>query len=138
MAITYHRMQYNQRLKDDLLGGSSGPLVSWRGTAEMETYGDIRFMELRCKSSTDVLEHSILTVGRRNDRVQILHRVSPLNGSKTATSCTLVFGAADFGLHASLTVLSKFMTNRRCQVPDVWHPHGSDTTTLTGAFPRET
>ena len=23
--------------------------------------------------------------------------------------CTLVFGAADFGLHASLTILSKFM-----------------------------
>ena len=34
---------------------------------------------------------------------------------KTETRDTLVFGAADFGLHASLTILSKFMAGRRCQ-----------------------
>jgi len=125
MSITYHRMEYNQRLQDDLLGefNQTARPATTRNSA-MRTYDNIRFLEFWCKSSTDVLERSVITVGCCNNRVQILHTQSVLRAAqKTETRYTLVFGAADFGLHASLTILSKFMADRRRQVPaSVWRP----------------
>jgi len=45
MSITYHCMEYNQRLKDDLLGEFNQQLIRLqRGTVEMRTYDSIRFL----------------------------------------------------------------------------------------------
>ena len=54
---------------------------------------------------------------------------------KRETRYTLVFGAADFGLHASLTILSKFMAGRRCQGPGCL---AFKLNHLMGTFPHET
>src|SRR6266404_3877979 len=78
MAITYHCMEYDQRLKGNLLGEFNRTVRDLQcAIAEMRTYDNIGFLELRCESSTDFLERSVLTVRCRNDRIQILDYSQP-------------------------------------------------------------